>query len=823
MRATPPLTQLAGTLFALLLCMFPPASRAGSAAEARATAPASAAAPDLSSEDRARMLEAAADPALPGWQREVMQRVANSQPVAGGPAQPAVAEAPSSSDGSWSGLTPQGRNSFSVIYDAARNRMVLFGGQDGAYYNDTWALLLEGTPHWLRLLPGGTLPPARMGHTAIYDPVRDHMIVFGGYNGSDLSDVWQLSLAEGGAWTQQFPTGTNPGPRGYASAVYDPASDTMLLLCGRHGSTYYNDVWRLSLAATPMMWTSVGPSGVPPAPRDAQSAIYDPTRGRIVIFGGYSPIFRRDVWALTLGPSPGWSELQPTGSLPRARAYAVAVYDAPNDRMLVFGGDDSTTYRHDTWQLAFSGTPMMWTELLPSGVPPAGRSAPGAVIDPVAQRMVLFGGGPVVKGSTVQYDDTWAMTLNGTPVWTNSITEPGTRESPSVIYDPLRRRMILFGGYTGSTYLNDTWALSLVGSPAWAQLNLSGTPPTPRYQHRAVYDPVRDRMLVFGGRGASVTDHNDVLSLDLAAGAWSLVTPGGTPPTPRTAASMIYDPVRDRLVVFGGYSGGAMNDTWELTLATGPTWNHLTPSGAPSARYGATAIYDPVRDQMVLFSGSGGTNDVWALPLAGGTSWSHLPTLGTPPSARLGHSAVYDPARDRMVIFGGAPGYTDAYELALATNYWTTLTPELAPTIGWSWFYHSAIYDPVHDRMVLAGSATTNYVRNNTWFLMFGATLAVPVPAPGGTLSMARAVPNPARGGVTIGFSLARPASASLRVYDVTGRAMRTLINGPRPAGAQSVRWDLRLDSGERAKPGLYFYELRVGSQRMSRRVTVVD
>jgi hypothetical protein len=47
----------------------------------------------------------------------------------------------------------------------------------------------DGT--WLKLLPGGTPPTGRIDHTAIYDPVGNRMVVFGGLGGSGmLNDVW---------------------------------------------------------------------------------------------------------------------------------------------------------------------------------------------------------------------------------------------------------------------------------------------------------------------------------------------------------------------------------------------------------------------------------------------------------------------------------------------------------------------------------------------------------------------------------------------------------------------------------------------------------
>ena len=72
--------------------------------------------------------------------------------------------------------------------------MIVFGG--GASLADLWALDLGGVPSWSALTSTGTPPTGRTGHTAIYDPVRDRMIVFGGSSGGvRLSDVWALDLA----------------------------------------------------------------------------------------------------------------------------------------------------------------------------------------------------------------------------------------------------------------------------------------------------------------------------------------------------------------------------------------------------------------------------------------------------------------------------------------------------------------------------------------------------------------------------------------------------------------------------------------------------
>jgi len=70
------------------------------------------------------------------------------------------------------------------------------------------------------------------------------------------------------------------------------------------------------------------------------------------------------------------------------------------------------------------------------------------------------------------------------------------------------------------------------------------------------------------------------------------------------------------------------------------------------------------------------------------------------------------------------------------------------------------------------------------------------------------ASPNPARGDVTAEFVLPRAESrVSLAVFDVTGRRVKTLIEGGRPAGVHHATWDGRSEDG-RPHSGLFFFRL---------------
>ena len=136
----------------------------------------------------------------------------------------------------WQQLTdlPPARHEHSAVYDSQRHRIVVFGGmRQQSFLNDTWVFTPGPEPSWSHLETQGPLPPARINHTAIYDPVRDRMIVFGG-RGSGfgyLSDAWVLSFGGVPTWS---PLGLPPGPapRAWHTAVYDPDGDRMWILGG---------------------------------------------------------------------------------------------------------------------------------------------------------------------------------------------------------------------------------------------------------------------------------------------------------------------------------------------------------------------------------------------------------------------------------------------------------------------------------------------------------------------------------------------------------------------------------------------------------------
>ena len=83
--------------------------------------------------------------------------------------------------------------------------------------------------------------------------------------------------------------------------------------------------------------------------------------------------------------------------------------------------------------------------------------------------------------------------------------------------------------------------------------------------------------------------------------------------------------------------------------------------------------------------------------------------------------------------------------------------------------------------------------------------------------------PNPFNPSTTFSFTLPLDKQVSVRVYDMTGRLIRTLINGEHfVQGTHSVTWNGRTDRGEAVASGQYIYTLEWGQFRHARRMVLV-
>jgi flagellar hook assembly protein FlgD len=78
------------------------------------------------------------------------------------------------------------------------------------------------------------------------------------------------------------------------------------------------------------------------------------------------------------------------------------------------------------------------------------------------------------------------------------------------------------------------------------------------------------------------------------------------------------------------------------------------------------------------------------------------------------------------------------------------------------------------------------------------------------TLSM-RASPNPFVGRTSLALALPVAGHATVRIYDVAGRLVRTVMDEQRRAGPVAIDWDGRNDLGASTAAGIYLVRLQVG------------
>jgi hypothetical protein len=91
------------------------------------------------------------------------------------------------------------------------------------------------------------------------------------------------------------------------------------------------------------------------------------------------------------------------------------------------------------------------------------------------------------------------------------------------------------------------------------------------------------------------------------------------------------------------------------------------------------------------------------------------------------------------------------------------------------------------------------------------------------SFSLGAPFPNPATAGVTIDLAVPQPAAdATIVVYDVSGRLVRTLLRGPVDQGVHRAAWDGRDEAGARAAAGVYFVKSRAGSSGATRKVVLL-
>lgn len=268
---------------------------------------------------------------------------------------------------------------------------------------------------------------------------------------------------------------------------------------------------------------------------------------------------------------------------------------------------------------------------------PSGRSEILAVSDPALNKIVVFGGndGPIVGQYPVAQfsSETWVFAPGEGWSLVQTASQPSARGRYAAQLNPVDHTILLYGGRWREaetrgdyTLRTDLWLYD-IEDETWILLDdgQGDQAPPGRYYTSAGFDAETQTFWMWGGALNSsatiIEPGSDLWSYDLQSGEWTEHTTTGEGPSRRTFLGDLWDPIRKRIVIFGGqrgdFSSMAFQDTWALDVES-KTWTQLDDGTGevPSTRMHAHVEYDAARDQYLLFGGHtdlGDMNDLWVM------------------------------------------------------------------------------------------------------------------------------------------------------------------------------------------------------------------
>jgi hypothetical protein len=829
-----------------------------------------------------------------------------------------------------------------MVWDSRRGRALLFGG-DGEFrvpYPGSWQFLRTPRPHWEPLTTTPDGPPPRTGMCAVYDSVGDRVLLFGGrgaFGDPGTNELWQLRLNEPVRWLQlQYATGPVPTPRFDATVILD--SERRLVLFGGDGAGSTDDaVWFLPLTEQTLQWRkmedyTIGPG---PGPRARHSAMYSGSRNLMLVFGGEREALGDlgssyemcppQAWSLRLDPLIHWEA--PTSLLsphPVTEVGGALEADSTGRYAWLIPGNQAVGVNDPAlWSYDFETR--AWTRANPGFGGPGPRGGVASCLDPSTSEIILHGGasagviGPSLSetwgfiAATVSgwislcripgvadrpwsdprahFDEArrqlvtwtregvWSCDVAGDATWQLVPTSPdGPQfdEAMSTI-DPVRRRLLVFGGveHTAGGFVDHDadrlWSWPLDGPGPWSVSEIEGPVPSSVNGTQCAFDAARDRVIVLPSEREVFAPLDTLPVIDLAGGSprWTRLPVLGTPPHPRSDATVLLDPVHDRLLVQGGLLPGPLDtpgrDLWTLSLAETPEWNReiFSPFAQEQAARCGLAV-DPTLGRILLVGGVGLTLDfnggprhpIEATSFDDPATWENLDPSSQSPMFGGGPLA-FDAAANRMLWwngrqlwqitwpFGTPPPYgpaavtadpggvhirwpgqpTDAYVAAVDRSTdggttWQRLRSVPPESDGSLAFFDGPIYYPggLHPppplehavyRATIERSGTTHLLGTASTVLGVTTTAALTLVAPR---------PNPARDDVVLELGAPADGTVTIELFDVAGRLAAPVVRRAIPAGTTVFTAPL----ARGLSPGLYLVRASEGRQSVNARLFVV-
>lgn len=320
--------------------------------------------------------------------------------------------------------------------------------------------------------------------------------------------------------------------------------------------------------------------------------------------------------------------------------------------------------------------------------------------DPDSKSFVLY-----ARGKTFRYEPMDRKWTDLAPKTDPEKELGGVLLWSSMCYDAHNKRFLLFGGGNIQTERGDpgTWSYSPADN-TWTQLKLDVQPP-PRANSRLVYDPVAKKVVLFGGDQLDQL-LADTWTFDVVAQKWEQKRPA-VGPAPRAGHSLLWLPKAKKILLLGGYgytsAVGYVEslyrrlplEAWVYDTAA-DKWNlvqHFVGKDVPEgpANFFLSAAVDEDDNVMVV-----GTNGTWICRVdAGKLDADGTVKHGVVPGAVGRRTGPHDPAWLKEGVPAAEPAKVAAELKDLSANKWVQRpTPKLPrPNMDWG----SAIFAPEHD------------------------------------------------------------------------------------------------------------------------------
>lgn len=390
----------------------------------------------------------------------------------------------------------------------------------------------------------------------------------------------------------------------------------------------------------------------------------------------------------------------------------------------------------------------------------------------------------------------------------------------SAIYYPLSNSMIVFGGRNAAGDPTDElWSLNL-STNQWTKLTPLNVAPFSRYTQNAHYDSLNNRMIIWSGQGASQALFNDVWAYNFSTSLWQQLWPDGNingVPLKRYGTASVFDPLKRHFVTFAGFStSGRFEDTWTFNVDSN-AWQERTNGIYPPKRCLHAAVFASDMRKMVMYAGqhdAGPLDDIWTLNMDN-YSWQNVTPAFRPP-ARFWNSTIY--SGNAVVIFGGlgTSALDDMWKFSMNTNQWEQVSQgTLKPGPRWG---HTAIYIEGQDRMIIFGGQGDSLYKD-TWQFSNVSVIGIQqinnnIPK---NFLLEQNYPNPFNPATTIRFSLPFQTDVMVLLFNPLGELVAEIVNEKLNEGYHEYKID-----GSGLASGVYFCQLCAGNIRLNRKLVIV-